>query len=119
MAYGAYLTLDQSKWAYGDFSDTNKLTGTIYSDKDKTAALSLTGYTLTVRFYKSNWNNSDYLNKEATIVSAANGTWSYAPATGEMPGVGRYKVKIELSKSGERMSTLNDQYIMIRGGPTA
>jgi len=119
MAYGAYLTLDQTKWAYGDFSDTNKLTGTIYTNKDRTSAFTLTGYTITIRLYKSNWENADYFNKAATIVSAGDGTWSYAVSTGEFPAAGRYLVKAELSKSGERMSTLNDVYIMVRGGPTA
>jgi hypothetical protein len=119
MAYGAYLTLDQTKWGRGDFSDTNKLTGTIYTDKDKTSALTLTGYTLTIRLFKNHWDNYDYFNKAATIVVAGSGTFSYAVADGEMPTNGRYLVKVELSKSGEQMSTLNDVYLTVRGGPAA
>ncbi|UVF62432.1 upper tail fiber [Nitrososphaeria virus YSH_922147] len=119
MAYGAYLSLDQSKWASGDYSSSNKLTGTIYSDKDKTTALTLTGYTLTIRMFKSRWNSADYFNKEASIVSAGSGTFSYAVAQGEMPPDGRYMVKVELVKSGEQMSTLNDVYLFVRGGPHA
>lgn len=119
MVYGAYLSLDQTKWGYGDYSSSNKLTGTIYTDPGLTALFNLTGYTLKVRLFKSRWSTADFLNQDADIVSAAGGTWSYTVAQGEMPGAGLYLVKVELAKSGEVMSTLNNVELMIVGGPTA
>ncbi|HSA75484.1 MAG TPA: hypothetical protein VLE21_04780 [Candidatus Nitrosocosmicus sp.] len=119
MVYGIYLSLDQTKWAYGDYSSSNKLTFTIYSDVGLTAAFNLTGYTLKIRLFKSRWHTADYLNQDADIVTAASGTGSYTAAQGEMPGSGLYLVKVELAKSGEVMSTLNDVELMIVGGPTA
>jgi len=52
-------------------------------------------------------------------VNAANGTWSYAVAVGEIPSEGLYLVKVELSQTGEQMSTLNDQELLIIKGPSA
>jgi len=104
MAYGAYLSLDQTRWIRGDYSSTNKLTGTIYTDKAKSTALNLTGYTVKVRIYKR-WKYSDIFNKTATIVTAASGTWSYAVASNEMVTSGFWLVEAELSKTGEVMST--------------
>ena len=118
MAYGLYHTLDQKRWYAGDFSSENKLTGTIYTDKDRSSAKNLTGYTLTVRIY-SRWYAGDRFNKTATIVTAASGTWSYAVADGEIPSAGLYLVKIELSKSGVVESTLNSEELHILEGPTS
>lgn len=118
MSYGIYLKLDQTQWFTADFSDTNKLTGTIYSDNLLSTAFNLTGYTIKVRMFKRG-GASDHFDKTASIVNAANGTWSYAVAESEIPSEGLYLVKIELSKSGERMSTLNIQELLIIKGPSA
>ena len=110
MAYGIYLALDQDRWARGNYSSGNKLTGTIYSDKLKTTAFDLTGYTLIIRIFKR-WNNTDLFNKTATIVTAASGTYSYAVAIHEMttaPGV--YLMSVEIAKSGEVMSTMPEEF---------
>lgn len=104
MTYGVYLALDQTRWKRYDYSSDSYLTGTLYSDKAKTTAFDLTGYTLKVRMYKR-WRNFDYFNKTATIVTAASGTWRYAVAQNEMVTPGFYLVEIELSKSGTVMSS--------------
>ena len=118
LAYGLYLIMDQPKWFRGDFSDTNKLTGTIYTDQKFTREANLTGYTITIRLTKNHrWG--DYFNKVGSIVSATSGTFSYAVAENEIPPPGLYNVKIELSKSGARESTLNRQELMIVEGATA
>jgi hypothetical protein len=118
MAYGLYLILDQPKWFRGDFSSTNKLTGTIYSDIKLTRKANLSGYTITIRLTKNHrWG--DYFNKTATIVSATDGTFEYAVAENEMPPPGIYNVKAELSKSGARESTLNRVELLIVEGATA
>jgi len=110
MAYGVYCKLDQTRWARGNYSDTNKLTGTLYSDAPKTTAFDITGYTLKVRVFQR-WNNYDYFNKTASIETAASGTWSYAVAQNEMPTTpGIYLLSIELSKSGEVMSSFPEEF---------
>lgn len=116
MVYGIYNKLDQAKWREGDFSSTNKLTGTIYSDRNKTSAFNLTGYAIKVKMYKR-WRNSDYFGKIGAIVVAASGTWSYAVAQGEMPPSGLYLIEVELTKAGEQMSTFPEEFY-IQSGPS-
>lgn len=114
MAYKAYLVLDQPIWNNGDYSSSNKLTGTIYTDASKSTAYSLTGLTLKIRIFKR-WNSTDYFDKTASIVVAANGTWSYAVAQGEMPQPGLYLLKIELSSSGNQVSTFPEEFEILEG----
>lgn len=114
MAYKAYLTLDQPRWVNGDYSSSNKLTGTIYSDASKATAYSLTGLTLKIRIFKR-WQNSDYFDKTATIVSASAGTWEYAVAKGEMPQPGMYVLKVEMSSSGNQVSTFPEEFEVLEG----
>ena len=115
MAYGQYLKLDQQQWYRDDFSDTNKLTGTIYTDKSNTVAFNLTGYTLKIRMMRNNrWG--DHFGKQATIVTAADGTWSYAVTTGDMPPPGIYNVKLELTRANRQESTLNRQELYVLEG---
>lgn len=109
--------LDQPKWYRDDYSDEDLLTGTIYTNKQLTIKKNLTGYTLKVRMNK-NYRWGDHFNKTATIVSASGGTWSYAVGQNEMPPPGIYNVKIELSKSGTKESTLNRTELLILEGPT-
>lgn len=118
MAYGLWLVLDQDKWFRDNFSSENKITGTIYTDKQLVTAKNLTGYTLTVRMWRDRaWG--DRFNKAATIVSATDGTFSYAVAEGEIPPPGIYKVSVELTKSGVRETTLNRQELFVKIGPSA
>lgn len=116
MVYGSYLVLDQKKWFRNDFSDTNKLTGTVYSDINQTTAFNLTGYVVSVKFFKQS-RLGERFNKDADIVVAGNGTWEYAVNRGEIPPAGLYLVKIELTKSGSQESTLNRVEILILRGP--
>ncbi len=118
MAYGIYLVCDQKVLFNGDYSSSNKLTGTIYSDSALTTAKSLTGYTIKIRIYKRD-SDSDYFDKTANITVAASGTWNYPIAANELPGAGLYLIKLEISQSGEIMSTLNNVEILIKRGPTA
>lgn len=118
MAYGAYLKLDQKVLYNGDFSSSNKLTGTIYTDAGLSSAFTLTGYTLKVRMFKRD-STEDWFDKTASIVTAGSGTWSYAITDEELPSSGLYLVVIELSKSGEVMTTLNNVEILIKSGPTS
>ena len=116
MAYGLWLALGQSRIYRGDFSATNKLTGTIYTDKNLTTAKNLTGYTITVRIHRKG-HYGDFFNKTADIVTAGDGTWSYAIGNGELPPRGIYWVKVEISKSGDKESTLNRVELHILEGP--
>ena len=118
MAYGAYLKLDQKVLYNGDYSDTNKLTGTIYTDAGLSSAFNLTGYTLKVRMFERD-STEDWFDNTATIVTAGSGTWSYAIADNDLPSAGIYIVAVELSKSGEVMTTLNNVEILIKSGPTS
>lgn len=117
MAYGLYLRLDQDVWARGDYSSENKLTGTIYTDKNRTQKKNLTGYTITIRMFKPR-TIGDRFNKQASIVSASGGTFEYAIADGELPIFGLYEVKVELTKSGVKESTLNHVEFQVLEVPT-
>ena len=115
MAYGFFLVLDQKQWYRDDFSDTNKLTGTIYTNKQLTVKANLTGYTLKVRMMRyGRWG--DHFGKTASIVSATAGTWSYAVQETDMPPPSIYNVKIELTQSGRQESTLNRQELFVLEG---
>lgn len=118
MAYGLYLVLDQPEWFANDFSSENKLTGTIYTDKQLQTAKNLTGYTIKILFYTENQRVSRF-SETADIVVAGNGTWSLAVTENNVPWPTIYKVKAELTKSGARESTLNDVEIFIIEGPAA
>jgi hypothetical protein len=120
MSLACYLTLDQSVLFNGDYSSDSslKLTGTVYSDINKTTAFNLTGYTITLRIYKEN-TISDNFNQECTITVAASGTWYISVASATMPSAGLYQVKIELTKSGTIVSSLNRTELLIKRGPTA
>ena len=118
MAYGLYLTLDQEQWYRGDFSSESKITGTLYTDKNRTVAKNLTGYTITIRLFKSR-TIGDRFNKTASIVSASAGTFDYAVGQGEMPIFGLYEVVVTLTKSGVQESTLNHVELQILEGPSA
>ena len=117
MAYGLYLSLDQDTWYRGDYSSENKLTGTIYTDKNMTQKKNLTGYTIKIKMMKPR-TIGDRFNKTASIVSASGGTFDYAVGEGEMPVFGLYEVKVELSKTGVRESSLNYVEFLILEGST-
>jgi len=117
MAYGLYHKLDQNRWYRGDFSSDNKLTGTIYTDINQVTAKNLTGFTVKIRMSRPK-QFGDFFNKEATIVVAGDGTWSYAVAEGEIPPRGIYFVKIEIRKSGVVESSLNRQELQVIQGPS-
>jgi len=118
MAYGLFLKLDQKRWFRGDFSTTNALTGTIYTDKNEQTAKDLTGFTIKIRFHRP-LHFGDFFNKLATIVVAANGTWKYNMLQGDTPPRGIWFVKAEISKSGDTESTLNRVELEMLGGPSA
>lgn len=118
MAYGLWLALDQSRWFRGDFSSDNALTGTIYTDVNQTSVKDLTGYTLTIRMHRP-IHFGDFFNRDASIVIAANGTFSYNFVSGDSPPRGLYFVKLELAKAGVVESTLNRVELHVLGGPNA
>lgn len=117
MVYGIFLQLDQKQWYRDNFSATNKLTGTIYTDNNLSVAKDLTGFAIQIRMFKGNkWG--DNFDKTASIVVAANGTWEYAVNQNEMPPPDIFNVVAEITKSGDRESTLNRQELLILEGPT-
>ena len=117
MAYGLYLSLDQTRWFRSDFSSENKLTGTVYTDINQQTAKDLTGYTVNLRLSRPRTLGAR-LEKTADIVVAANGTWSYAVGEGEMPPRGIYWTTIDLTKSGVSESTLNRVELHVLEGPS-
>ena len=114
MAYGIYLKLDQTQWREFDYSAEDKLTGTVYTDKDLTTPKNLSGYTIMLRISKR-WHIHDRFGKTADIVSASAGTWSYPVGEGHMPRNGFYRFEVELSKSGTSISTKPVDFVVTRG----
>lgn len=118
MAYGLYLKMDQKRWFRGDFSTTNLLTGTLYTDVNQTTAKSLSGYTIKIRMHRA-IHFGDFFNKTATIVSATAGTFSYAVESGQMPPRGIYYVKVEIAKTGDLESSINRIELQVLEGPSS
>ena len=118
MTLGYYLTVDQSILFNSNFSDTLKITGTCYTDINKTVAFNLTGYTLTLRFHKEQ-GTSDYYNQTAAIVSASSGTWEEAVTVNTLPVEGLYLIDLVLTKSGTQVSNLNRVEVLIKRGPNS
>lgn len=114
MVLGLYLTLDQDIIFDGNYSDVSgfRITGTIYSDKEKTTPFTLTGYTLTMNMYKNSF--TDWFNQTCTITVAANGTFYIAVTSGMLPYPGLYNVAMTLTKSGSKVTTLNRQELLIQ-----
>ena len=116
MTLGYYLDFPQKVLFNGNFSSSLTLTGTCYTDINKTVAFDLTSYTLTLKLYKDN-GTSDYYNETCTITTAASGTWSKAVTSGTLPYAGLYLVNLQLTKSGTQVSNLNRIEILIERSP--
>ena len=117
MTLGYFLTLDQLVLFNSNFSDSLKITGTCYSNKNKSTAFDLTGYTLTLRFFRDG-GTTDHYNKTVDIVTAASGTWSEAVTSGTLPFEGLYLIDLVLTKSGTQISNLNRVEVLIKRGPS-
>ncbi len=116
MVYGLWNKLVTSYFRSQDYSDEDLMTGTIYTDSAKTSVKNLTGYTLRIFIYDSVTKQTT-INDSATIVTAANGTWSYAfTMTHPVPIEGIYETEIELTKTGVVVST-HPEEIMTRWSP--
>lgn len=118
MALGLYLTLDQNTIFNGNFSDVSafKLTGTIYTDVNRTTPLTLSGYTITMKIYRDG-GYIDRFAQTCTITSSSGGTFYLSVTTGTLPYAGLYLVVMELTKSGTQISTMNRQELLIEKGP--
>lgn len=118
MPLGVYLTLDQSIIYNDNFSDVAglKITGTIYSDINKTVAFDLTGYTIKLRLSRE-YAKSDNFNQTCTITTAASGTFYLSVTENTLPVAGTYIANIELTKSGTKVTSLNRTEILIKRGP--
>lgn len=118
MPLGIYVTLDQSIVYNDNYSDVSgfRLTGTIYSDINKTAAFDTTGYTIKIRLSPEN-GKSDQFEQTCTATVAASGTWYLQVTANTLPVAGLYLAYIELSKSGSVVTSLNRNEILIKRGP--
>ncbi len=118
MPLGVYLTLDQLVLYNDNFSDVSgfKLTGTVYSDADRTTAFNLTGYTIKLRLSQEN-AKSDNFNQTCTITVAASGTFYLSVTENTLPTAGLYLANVELTKSGSKVTTLNRVEVLVKRGP--
>ena len=118
MTLGIYLTLDQTIIYNENFSDVSgfRITGTVYSDINKTTAFNLSGYTLKLRLSQEN-GKSDNLNKECTITVATSGTFYLAATENSLPIAGLYLANMELTKSGSKITSLNRTEVLVKRGP--
>lgn len=122
MTLGSYLTLDQGILYNGNFSSDSslRLTGTLYTDPEKTIPFVLTGYTLTMRIHRDN-STVDLFNQSCIINSATAGTFYINIADNTLPSTGYtgvYLVNLVLTKSGTRVTNLNRVELLIQRGPT-
>jgi len=122
LTLGSYLTLDQGILYNGNFSSDSslRLTGTLYTDPEKTIPFVLTGYTLTMRIHRDN-STVDLFNQSCIINSATAGTFYINIADNTLPSTGYtgvYLVNLVLTKSGTRVTNLNRVELLIQRGPT-
>jgi hypothetical protein len=117
MPLGIYVTIDQSIICNDNYSDVSgfRITGTIYSDINKTVAFDTTGYTIKLRLSRN--RKSDSFNQTCTATVAASGTFYLQVTTGTLPTAGIYSAYVELSKSGSVITSLNRHEILIRSTP--
>ena len=105
-----FSKLDQERWPQGDFTNdnANAITGTIYTKATFQAAdeFDLSGYTLTIKLYDQ--ESREILTEDDStkvqIVVAASGTWRWKPADSDLNFNFIGELKIELDKSGERLT---------------
>lgn len=118
MPLGIYLTLDQLVLYNENFSDVSgfRITGTVYSDIDKSVAFNLTGYTIKLRLSREN-AKSDNFNQTCTITVAASGTFYLAVTENTLPTAGLYLANVELTKSGTKVTSMNRVEVLIKRGP--
>lgn len=118
MPLGVYLTLDQLVLYNENFSDVSgfKITGTVYSDINKTVAFDTTGYTIKLRLSKEN-GKADNFNQTCTATVAASGTFYLSVTENTLPIEGLYLAILELTKSGTKVSSLNRTEVLIKRGP--
>jgi len=94
--------MDQSQWGKGDFTNiaADGLTGTIFSNEALTTAFPLTGYTLELVFFDEVDNKVIKNGLNPTIVVAANGTWRFLPALGDLDFQFVGSVLVKLTQAG-------------------
>jgi len=119
MVYGIFGVFDQNRWFRNNFSDEDLLTGTIFTDVNEVTAKNLTGFTVKIILSRPDGpgRHGDFLQGAATIVSAANGTWSFAMREEDVPPRGLYYIAAEISKTGTRETTINRVEFFILEGP--
>jgi hypothetical protein len=101
--YPLYLKLDNNIFVYGNYGASVVISGTVYSDRDLTSAVDLTGFTPIIRIHEM-FSLVDKFGKTATITpdqTGSKGKFSYTTLLGDMtisPGV--YECNLNLSKTG-------------------
>lgn len=102
-----YVKLDQHEWGVTDFTDENTyaLTGTIYSDRQLSTPVDLTGWNLTFRMISQSKIIFDNDN-DITTVTPASGTWRYLPESGRSALEADGQVYIRLEKSGSQITAI-------------
>lgn len=118
MPLGIYVTIDQNILYNENYSDVSgfRITGTIYSDINKTVVFDTTGYTIKLRLSQGN-GKADSFNQTCTATVAASGTFHLAVTTNTLPTAGLYLAHVELSKSGSVVTSLNRNEVLVKRGP--
>jgi len=105
-----YLKITTPKeWVQGDYTDSvnNDLNATVYREPEFTNLIDLTVYTLTVKLFDPNFNESEVYSSKTGVSGTNVGILSWRPTIASAPDVfGWVKLRLLLTSATERLTAI-------------
>ena len=90
-----------------------KFSFTVHKDDD--TVFVLTGYTITIKVWKEAQIPVPLFTGNCPILVAADGTCEYTVIDGDLKTSGAFKLELEMTKAGEKVSTVPYDLTILRG----
>jgi len=105
-----YLKITTPKeWVQGDYTDNTNhdLNATVYREPEFSNTIDLTAYTLTVKLYDPNFNESELYSSTIGVTGTNAGILSWRPTISSAPNIfGWVKLRITLVSATERLTAI-------------
>ena len=105
-----YLKITTPKeWIQGDYTDntTYDLNATIYSDPEMQNVIDLSTFTLKVKLFDPNFNESELYSSDTGVTGTSLGILSWRPDVSSAPDVfGWVKLRVILTDSTQRLTAI-------------